>query len=255
MAVLYLVQVYLLMLQLGLLMGVGLASESASHASLYQEQPAMEVDAPTRFPSPSRHDPTHASNAVQVDIGLIANPSRVSDSERFQVLTNHFKLEKGTKLAYQQVKKSDKTWNVNFQTSWLTEFPRLVYSPARDGGFCKYCCMYDHISKGTLGVLVKSPFTRFSKAKGKDGILTKHVKTEYHQTASECAKAFIATFQIPSQESTHKFQRKGRGCQIRTCIFCRELLKPSSSSEDKGSCCVATRTMAQQMCSQTGEIS
>ena len=87
--------------------GVGLASESASHASLYQEQPAREVDAPTRFPSPSRHDPAHASNAVRVDIGLIANPSRVSDSERFQVLTNHFKPEKGTKLAYQQVKKSD----------------------------------------------------------------------------------------------------------------------------------------------------
>ena len=121
----------------------------------------------------------------------------MSDSERFQVLTNHFKPEKGTKLAYQQVKKSDKTWNVYFQTSWLTEVPWLVYSPAREGGFCKYCRMYGHISKGTLGVLVKSPFTRFSKAKGKDGILTKHVKTEYHQTASERAKAFIATFQNP----------------------------------------------------------
>ena len=40
-AVLYLVQVYLPT------DGVGLASESASHASLCQEQPAMEVDAPT----------------------------------------------------------------------------------------------------------------------------------------------------------------------------------------------------------------
>ena len=35
----------------------------------------MEVDAPTRVPSPSRHDPTHASNAVRVDIGLIADPT------------------------------------------------------------------------------------------------------------------------------------------------------------------------------------
>ena len=48
-----------------------------------------------------------------------------------------------------------------------------------------------------FGVLVKFPFTKLTRTKGKDGILTNHAKNVYHLEASERAKAFINTYQHP----------------------------------------------------------
>ncbi|XP_071491986.1 52 kDa repressor of the inhibitor of the protein kinase-like [Diadema antillarum] len=57
----------------------------------------------------------------------------------------------------------------------------------------------DHKSsnKNTFGVLVKVPFTKFARAKGKDGILTNHAANMYHKQATDTAKAFISTYQNP----------------------------------------------------------
>ena len=139
------------------------------------------------------------------DIGLaVCKPgekSAISDTQKFQLLTNHFKPDADSKLplAYQEleVKKSGKTWKVSFQLSWSKEYPWLVYSPSQKGGFCKYCAIYAHSNKSTLGVVVKIPFTRFSRTKGKDGILTNHASTVYHQEAFDRAKAFINSYQNP----------------------------------------------------------
>ena len=49
----------------------------------------------------------------------------------------------------------------------------------------------------TRALLVKIPFTKFSRAKGKDGILTNHTSNVYHQEASDRARAFINTYQNP----------------------------------------------------------
>ena len=138
-----------------------------------------------------------------IDIGLLAckpsNKSTLSDAQKFQLLTNHFKPDGDSivPLACQEVRKSGKTWNIRFQLSWLKEYTWLVYSPSQKGGFCKYCVLHAYCKKSHLGVLVKTPFTRFSRAKGKDGILTNHATNLYHQEACDRAKAFISTYQNP----------------------------------------------------------
>ena len=52
-----------------------------------------------------------------------------------------------------------------------------------------------------FGSSSENPFTKFSRTKGKDGILISHASNMYHQDASGRAKAFINTYQNP-QNST-----------------------------------------------------
>lgn len=46
------------------------------------------------------------------------------------------------------------------------------------------------MTKGFLGVLVKTPFKQFNKAKGRDGYLSTHGDLQYHHDAILAAKAF-----------------------------------------------------------------
>ncbi len=70
-----------------------------------------------------------------------------------------------------------------------------VLSCAGRGPLHIYCAIHAHSKKGrSLGVLVNTPFTKFTKAKGKgkDGVLSNHASNLYHQ-----AKAFISTYEDP----------------------------------------------------------
>ena len=118
-----------------------------------------------------------------VDIGLVVcnckpgEKSALSDTQKFQLLTNHFKARcrQQVPLAY-TVSRGQKVWKeLEGQLPVVLEQRislQLVYSPSQKGGFCKYCAIYAHSNKSTLGVLVKILFTKFSRAKGKEGILT-----------------------------------------------------------------------------------
>eukprot|EP00057_Strongylocentrotus_purpuratus_P005147 XP_003730316.1 PREDICTED: 52 kDa repressor of the inhibitor of the protein kinase-like [Strongylocentrotus purpuratus] len=141
-----------------------------------------------------------------IDVGLLApdEKSKLSDTKKFQLLTNHFKPDKSSMLAFQEVRKGGNNWKVSFQISWLEEYPWLVYSPSQKGGFCKYCTLYAKSNKSTFGVLVKVPFTKFARAKGKDGILTNHAANMYHKQATDTAKAFISTYQNPESRIDNK---------------------------------------------------
>lgn len=125
------------------------------------------------------------------------NMATLSDTEKFQLLTNHVRPDGKTPLAYQDSTASGKAWKISFQLPWLDEYPWLVYSPSQMGGYCKYCALYGNSKHGTLGVLVKTPFTNFRRAKRKDGVLTNHTSNRYHQEASDRAHTFITTYQNP----------------------------------------------------------
>ena len=63
-----------------------------------------------------------------------------------------------------------------------------------------YCALFEQSNKCSsgLGVPVKTPFTKFTRAKGKDGILTNHATNLYHEEeASRQAQAFINTYTNP----------------------------------------------------------
>ena len=61
--------------------------------------------------------------------------------------------------------------------------------------FCKYSALHAHSITSTFRVLVKLLFAKFTRAKGKDGILTNHATNVYHQEPFDRAKAF--TYQDP----------------------------------------------------------
>ena len=84
--------------------------------------------------------------------------------------------------------------------SWLDDYHWLVYSPHKQGGFCKSCVLFGKMKKGVFGVLVKTPFTNFKRAKGKDGILTNHEELDFHKESTMLAKNFILNYVDPSKK-------------------------------------------------------
>ena len=60
-----------------------------------------------------------------------------------------------------------------------------------------------------LGVLVKTPFKQFNKAKGKDGYLSKHGSLQYHHDAIVATKAaFLKNFNQPDHRIKNIIEKK-----------------------------------------------
>lgn len=94
----------------------------------------------------------------------------------------------------------------------------LVYSPSKEGLFCKVCPFFAPALKGghhggmKLNTLVTQPLTKFSKLLGKDGDLESLKKTQYHQQALDCANDFLVTHKNPeksieNQVDTYRMKR------------------------------------------------
>lgn len=79
----------------------------------------------------------------------------------------------------------------------LEEFEWLVLSDVLKGYFCKYCSLFVNHAKGgrhenvQLNALVKSPVIKFDELKGKDGVLVKHNRHNYHINAIMTARDFL----------------------------------------------------------------
>ena len=71
-------------------------------------------------------------------------------------------------------------------------------APVKGGWYCWYCFLFDHLTRGYVRGLVKTLFVKFNAAKGKDGILTNHSQTRYHQDACVTSKALLSTHINPN---------------------------------------------------------
>lgn len=100
-------------------------------------------------------------------------------SERYSILTQHIKVE--------NVQSFPKVYmngcNRHFKPEWTKLYPWLVYSPHDDGGFCLPCVLF--ASKDNLGILVNTPFTRWTKV---SYVLGSHEKNKYHMDALGAAE-------------------------------------------------------------------
>jgi hypothetical protein len=69
-----------------------------------------------------------------------------------------------------------------FQEQWLKRFPWLVYSPSKEGGFCKFCALFapEAVRNQKLGRFISVPLNRY-----KDAIerCTSHEQSEYHKSS------------------------------------------------------------------------
>ena len=107
-----------------------------------------------------------------------------------------------------QVTNLGKTWNIFLQMRWLEQFPWLSYSSILSGGICRYCFLFSEqpgrgegLGRGSRsGILILSPYqSLYSKALGKDGILTCHDRTVMHHRAAERIDLFLQNFTHPSE--------------------------------------------------------
>lgn len=102
----------------------------------------------------------------------------------------------------------------------------LLYSPSKDGLFCKYCVLF--AVKGgrdknvTLNKFVNSPLTKFAKIMSVDGDFSVHSNNLYHKSAVQVAIEFLNTFKNPQNEIVNILNSN----RMKTVTENRERLRP-----------------------------
>ncbi|XP_074656009.1 52 kDa repressor of the inhibitor of the protein kinase-like [Tubulanus polymorphus] len=128
---------------------------------------------------------------------------KMDNVEKAAYLDNHFILGNNYEFEHQLIYKPSKQRYITlrFQRSWLSDYPWLVYSPALQGGLCKYCVMFPPKDRRVkTGQLVSCAFKNYGGAKGSDGILDKHEKTDFHKNAM--SDAILLNDSVKRPEST-----------------------------------------------------
>ena len=140
---------------------------------------------------------------------LVSEQSSVAtDSDHYLYLSHRYQ---GKEFATYDVTKKGKQVPLTFQASWLKDYEWLSYANSQGVGYCKYCVFFQaKLAKGVLGTLVKIPFKKFRKAKGKDGILTLYDAHKYHHDAMVMGKAFLATYTNPEARIDTTLDRNGQ---------------------------------------------
>ena len=92
--------------------------------------------------------------------------------------------------------------------SHLEQFKWLAYSAKKGGYYCKYCVLM-HPESSTVGEsrgmrkpgkLVSAPLTTFNKLTGKDGALSSHELTTYHQSSLRGGQDLCYVSSHPSED-------------------------------------------------------
>ncbi|CAH3148962.1 unnamed protein product, partial [Pocillopora meandrina] len=98
------------------------------------------------------------------DLGVLFEELRqFSDQRKFELINNVWRP--GSTFLFPKTKESDR--NKRFNSSWLQDFPWLVYSRYLDGAFCLPCVLFARqcgCNSAKLDKLVKSPLTFWTTA-------------------------------------------------------------------------------------------
>ena len=72
----------------------------------------------------------------------------------------------------------------------------LIYSHAKQGGFCKFCAIFapDSVGGSPLGMFVKQPFTGATNYANGTMLLREHAATHYYQSAVIDASSFMQSY-------------------------------------------------------------
>lgn len=113
--------------------------------------------------------------------------------------------------------------NRSFQRLWLTTYPWLVYSKSQDGGYCLPCVLFSPPGAGNRGVLVKTPFKRWTKV---SDVCRGHSTAKYHLDAQVAYDNFKTTAAQPEKTVAAQLDQKKR----ETIAKNRSLLKSLSKT-------------------------
>lgn len=155
--------------------------------------------------SPINNNLTSGSVSERNDIGhYIDSIYTVDDKTKCDLIENPWKPFSGYKFPFSTHKKKGKEEKRYLNQSHLDSYSSwLVYSPAKNGLFCKYCTLFVTAGMGgshkhvPLQKLVTQPITVFANLLGKDGDLCSHERQQYHRDAVDSAKNFLKTCYEP----------------------------------------------------------
>ncbi|XP_050517882.1 52 kDa repressor of the inhibitor of the protein kinase-like [Diabrotica virgifera virgifera] len=178
------------------------------------------------------------------DFGHLINKNEtliMSNNERYEWLTNPWTPSPEFKFPLNIEGKK----NRSFQTSWLKQYPWLVYSKKLDGGLCKVCILFGRgeggKSDGKLGKLVLEPMKTFKKA---TETLKIHNGTKYHNENMIASKHFslvmdgeradIVCSLNSAQKAVEEENKKKLIPIIKTIMFCGMQNIPLRGHRDDG---------------------
>ena len=115
--------------------------------------------------TPTRGKPVEdKANCSPFDLGVLFEELRqFSDQRKFELINNVWRP--GSTFLFPKTKESGR--NRRFNSSWLQDFPWLVYSRYLDGAFCLPCVLFARQcgrNSAKLDKLVKSPLTFWTTA-------------------------------------------------------------------------------------------
>ena len=125
----------------------------------------------------------------------------LSAPEKLDIIDNHFVPGENFVFPKTEMNKCKRS----FRHQWLTTYPWLVYSKEVDGGFCLPCVLF--ATKENLGVLVNTPFRRWTKV---SDICGQHQQKNYHSDAQLKYDKFVTNQRQPEKniESQISVQRQ-----------------------------------------------
>ena len=213
------------------------ATPEESNLDSSPDSPAVSVSSGPAVPPIS-------STSFESDIGLYvplsSTTTGIPDHVHALLLTHPWTPPDG--YTFPGVQESGKTRK--FQERWLKRFPWLVYSPSKEGGFCKFCALFapEAVRNQKLGRFISGPLNRY-----RDAIehCTAHEQLEYHKLAMVHADEFLTRMKDPSADILNLIDqtRKKRVEDnrrriipvIKTVIFCGRQELPLRGHRDDGS--------------------
>jgi len=160
-----------------------------------------EVEPVILSPSSSSYDIGHYTG-----IGK----KRPDDFTLYKILTAEQVTLDVNNLPFSVHTKQNKSEKRYLNQSHLTRYKSwLVYSPLKEGLFCKFCPFFvpGTAKRGVnLQKLVTEPAKNYAKILGVSGTLECHLKNTYHMDATLAGQDFIQTYQNPDLEVGNRLQ-------------------------------------------------
>jgi hypothetical protein len=210
------------------------SSIDGAAASVMQLATRAAAEAPVRaLTDDAAEEPPAAAQNYLHDVGdYIGDIKKLNDHTKLNLLEHHWTPSKTFSMPFSVRKSHGKDEKRFLQHDHLKQFNFLVYSPSKEGLFCRYCTLFGPCSetggRGSqqLKGLVTKPFVRYH-------ILIQYAKdhqaTEYHKTAMARAQGFremqakssdCAKQQNSSRKQQAEENRNNLIPIVKTIIFC-----------------------------------
>ena len=155
------------------------------------------------------------------DIGLPSG-CKLSDGERLKVLDSTWKAPEGFQWPYSERMDGGKLRRKYLGPQHLSGvYIVFSYSLSKRGLFCKPCVIFapNDVRGVKLGRLVQSPLQKFAHLTGRDGYLTSHLSTKFHENSIARAQALRQTTTSKAGDIAQQMKSSAALQRVKNCCF------------------------------------